>query len=141
MWILNFEHSETVEASAAETWRVMRDFAAIERAGIAERVEMMGDGVGSSRHLQMAGGAAVVERLETRDDDGLTLTYVMTNRGPMPLERYQASLQITGNEQDCKVTFTAEYEPDGIAEENANRMLGNVYRALISTARTDLGVL
>lgn len=138
--MLNLSYSETVEASVTKTWLAMRDFAAIERAGLAERVEMVGEGVGSSRHLHMAGGRVMVERLEARDDDALTLTYAMTERGPMPLAHYQASFQITGDERACQVLFTAEYEPDGIPEEKANRMLTNVYRALINTARTDLGL-
>lgn len=139
--MLNFRYSETVNASVTKTWQVMRDFSAIERAGLAERVKMVGEGIGSVRRLHMAGGRVIVERLETRDEDAFTLTYAMTERGPMPLEHYQASFQITGDEHTCQVLFTAEYKPDGVTEEKANRMLSNVYRALINTARIDLGLL
>jgi hypothetical protein len=138
--MLHFSYSETVEASAHKTWQAMRDFAAIARAGLAERVEMVGEGIGSSRHLHMPGGRVLVERLEERDEVALTLTYAMTQPGPMPLAHYQASLQISGDEHTCQVVFSAEYEPNGVSEEKANRMLGNVYRALISTAKTDLGI-
>lgn len=138
--MLQFSYSETVEASALRTWQAMRDFAAIARAGLAERVEVVGEGVGSCRHLHMPGGRVLIERLEARDETALTLTYAMTEPGPMPLAQYQASLQITGDEHVCQVVFTAEYEPHGVSEEKANRMLSNVYRALISTARTDLGL-
>lgn len=138
--MLHFSYSETVEASTHQTWQAMRDFAAIARAGLAERVEMVGEGVGSCRRLHMPGGKVLVERLEARDEAAFTLTYAMTEPGPMPLAHYQASLQISGDEHTCQVVFMAEYEPSGVSEEKANRMLGNVYRALISTARTDLGI-
>ncbi|EZH81167.1 hypothetical protein AU05_11600 [Ectopseudomonas composti] len=118
----------------------MRDFAAIERAGLAERVEMVGEGVGSCRHLHMAGGKVLVERLEARDESTMALTYAMTEPGPMPLDHYVATLQVRGDEHTCQVVFTADYEPRGITEEKANRMLSNVYRALVNTARTDLGL-
>lgn len=138
--MLHFSYSETVEASAHRTWQAMRDFAAIARAGLAERVEMVGEGVGSFRHLHMPGGGVLVERLEARDEAAHTLTYAMTVPGPMPLKQYQARLQISSDEHTCQVVFTAEYEPSGVSEEKATRMLGSVYRALISTARTDLGL-
>lgn len=138
--MMTFGYSEAVEASVTKTWEAMRDFAAIERAGLAERVEMVGEGIGSVRRLHMVGGRVLVERLEARDDDALTLAYAMTERGPMPLEHYQASFRVTGDGQACQVVFTAEYEPDGVTEEKANRMLSNVYRALINAARTDLGL-
>lgn len=137
--MLNFIYSEAVEASAHKTWQAMRDFAAIARAGLAERVEVVGEGVGSCRHLHMPGGRVLVERLEERDDAALSLTYAMTQPGPMPLTHYQASLQISGDESTCRVVFSAEYVPNGVSEEKANRMLGNVYRALINAAKTDLG--
>ncbi len=136
----SFSYSETVEKSAADTWLAMRDFAAIARAGLAERVAMQGDGIGSTRHLHMQGGGVLVERLDARDDAAFVLSYAMTERGPMPLAQYQASMRISGAGQRCEVTFTASYEPQGIDENKANRMLGNVYRALIATARTDLGL-
>jgi len=135
-----FSYSETVQKDAAATWQAMRDFAAIARAGLAERVEMQGDGIGSTRHLHMQGGGVLVERLDSHDEAAFTLSYTMTERGPMPLLQYQASLHISGEGHSCDVTFNARYEPQGISEDKANRMLGNVYRALIATARTDLGL-
>jgi hypothetical protein len=138
--MLIFKYSEMVAASATKTWKAMRDFSAIERAGLAERVEMVGEGIGSTRCLHMPGGRLLVERLDARDDDALTLTYAMTEPGPMPLKHYQASFEITGEGQTCEVEFTAEYEPEGVTEEKANRMLSNVYRALINTAKADLGL-
>lgn len=138
--MLTFSYSETVEAGAQETWRAMRDFAAIERAGLAQQVEMIGEGVGSCRRLHMAGGQVLVERLEARDDAAMTLTYAMTEPGPMPLEHYVATLTVSGSEQASQVAFSADYEPRGITPEKAERMLGNVYRALVNTARADLGL-
>ena len=138
--MMHFSYSEAIEASAHKTWQAMRDFAAIGRAGLAERVEMEGEGVGSSRHLHMPGGRVLVERLDARDEAAFTLTYTMTQPGPMPLAHYQASMQISGDDNACQVAFTAEYEPNGVSEEKANRMLGNVYRALINTAKADLGL-
>ena len=58
----------------------------------------------------------------------------------MPLESYQASMRIEPAGEHCRVIFEAEYEPSGITEEKANRMLTNVYRALIDTARRDLNL-
>ena len=61
---MHFRYDETVEASAQRAWQVMRDFAAIERAGLAQRVAMVGEGPGSCRHLYMPGGSVLVECLE-----------------------------------------------------------------------------
>lgn len=138
--MLQFSYSETVQASALDTWRAMRDFSAIARAGLAERVEMVGEGVGSCRRLHMPGGAVLVERLDERDEEAFKLGYSMIESGPMPLAQYRARFHISGDGHACQVLFSAEYEPRGVGEEKANRMLGNVYRALIGTARNDLGL-
>ncbi|MEH6348831.1 MULTISPECIES: hypothetical protein [Pseudomonas] len=68
----------------------------------------------------------------------LALTYVMTQRGSMPFEHYRATLQIMGDDYQCEVVFTARYEPIGVSEEQAQRMLSKIYQALIKVARTDL---
>lgn len=137
---MKFTYDEEIAAEAQQAWKVMREFSAIERAALAEKVEMEGEGVGSYRHMHMPGGTIMTEKLVARDDDVWALTYIMTARGPMPLESYQASMRIEPAGEHCRVIFEAEYEPRGITEEKANRMLTNVYRALIDTARRDLNL-
>ena len=53
---MKFTYDEEIAAEAQQAWKVMREFSAIERAALAEKVEMEGEGVGSYRAWAYAAG-------------------------------------------------------------------------------------
>lgn len=86
------------EASAPKVWALVREFGRLDEwlppvVGCATE----GEGIGALRTLTLGDGAVVVERLEAHDDDARTLTYSMTDAGPMPLVDYVSTIAVSPN--------------------------------------------
>ena len=86
------------KASADEVWAVVREFGRLDEwlppveTCVADR-----EGIGALRTLTLADGAVIVERLDAHDDGARTLTYSMTDAGPMPLVDYVSTIAISEN--------------------------------------------
>ena len=86
------------KASAAGVWAVVREFGRLDEwlppvaSCVVDR-----DGIGALRTLTLADGAVIVERLEAHDDGARTLTYSMTDAGPMPLVDYVSTIAVSTN--------------------------------------------
>ena len=86
------------EASADEVWAVVRGFGTLDEwLPPVVGCETDREGIGALRTLTLADGAVIVERLEAHDDDARTLTYSMTDAGPMPLVDYVSTVAVSAN--------------------------------------------
>ena len=85
-------------AKAGKVWAVVRDFGRLDEwLPPVVGCETGGEGIGALRTLTLGDGAVVVERLEAHDDDARTLTYSMTDAGPMPLVDYVSTIAVSAN--------------------------------------------
>jgi hypothetical protein len=120
------QKTETFGVSASELWSTVRDFAGIGNIMKGIEVTTKGEGPGAERTIAMQGGAEIVERLETLDDDEMRLQYSIIG-GPLPLSDYLSTMQVreagAGSELDRSGTF----EPAGVSEEQAVSMVDGIY--------------
>jgi carbon monoxide dehydrogenase subunit G len=108
---------EDYAASAAVVWQKLADFGELASwmPGV-ESCDTEGEGVGAVRTVAI-GPVKVVERLETLDDAGRSLSYSIVE-GPMPVQNYLATIRVheTGAAA-CHVDWTASFDlPDGLTE-------------------------
>lgn len=109
--------NENYAANASEVWKKLSDFGGL--AGWMPGVtscEVKGAGIGAVRTLSM-GPMKVVERLESFDADGRSLSYTLLE-GPMPLQRFLATIKVTEtSSSSCRVDWSAVFDlPDGVSE-------------------------
>jgi len=82
------------------------------------------------RRLTLAGGGAVLERLEQKNDKERTYTYSIVE-GPLPVADYTSTLRVREgkNAQSCTVEWSSDFEPKGASESEAVKVMQGVYAA------------
>jgi len=99
-----------------------------------------GEGVGAVRTLTLAGGATLQERLESLDPKARSFQYSILGESPLPVRDYLSTLTLEPRGPNrCHVTWSSEFEPVGVAEEQAVAMIEGVYRGGISSLKSTLG--
>lgn len=112
-----------LHASPDEVWALVGDFASFadwHPAGTAVKVETRGEE--TLRTVTIAGGERLVERLEARDAEAMTLGYGFVS-GPFPVVSLTSRLAVTGGEETSVVTWTMRYEPKRGESAKAREML------------------
>lgn len=131
--------SADLNASADTVWSTVGNFAALERWHPAvERSETEGSGVGSVRNLHLAGGGLLRERLEGFDASGRSLRYSIID-GPLPVQDYVSTLQVSGDGGRSTVTWSGRFEPAGASEAEAVKVMEGIYKAGLDTLKTMFG--
>jgi carbon monoxide dehydrogenase subunit G len=131
--------SERIEASADRVWELLRDFGGLQRYSPAiESCSVEGQGIGAVRTLGLPGGGKLVERLEAFDDAKRRLSYAIV-AGPIPVTDYLATIEVCDEGTGCRVDWSSTFEPKGISDDQARRMLEGVYRGGVSGVRKALG--
>ena len=97
--------------SADEIWAVIRDFAGIAdwhpAVESGEAVEIDGD---MHRHLKIAGGGMILERLI--EQNGHTQHYEIVE-SPLPVDNYRATITVFPEGKGARVFWSASFEPAG----------------------------
>ncbi len=114
-----------IAAPIDDVWKVVGDFAELLRVQrLPTTVE--GEGIGMTRRVQM-GSAVIVERLEAHDDASYTTVYSVVE-GPIPITDYRATITLAPvSEGTTKIRWTTTFQPAGIPESDACKMLEGVY--------------
>jgi hypothetical protein len=113
----------TIHVTADDIWQVISDFGAAGQylAGVVD-CTVEGEGIGALRTLTSADGSAIVERLETLDEDAHRLSYALLTETPFRNCLTTMELRDLGQGQ-CEVTWAATFEADGLPECEAQEML------------------
>ena len=121
----NVSMKSTINTSADVLWQSLSTFY-MDLPGIECVVE--GSGVGAVRTFTLPNGGQIVERLESLDDQARTLTYSIINDSPLPVNDYLSTMQVvdTGGRQ-CELTWSSTFEPRGVPEAKAQKVIGGVY--------------
>lgn len=121
--------STKVGVPAANVWELIGGFDALPRwhPGIA-KCSLKKDGNTTVRTLHLVGGGVVRERLEKADDSGRTYTYTILE-SPLPVANYTATIHVEGEGEDCTVEWSSEFNPSGAPENDAVKMIENIYKA------------
>ena len=130
---------ERIDHPVDAVWAVVSDF-----GGIAKYMRGMppadveGEGLGSERSLAM-GDKTVVERCTWLDDDAHHLGYTVLEPGPLPVTRYVAAVRLSADGDGTLVDWSSSFEPAGVSEEEAVKMVEGIYRGGIKGYAKFLG--
>jgi hypothetical protein len=98
---------------AERAWAAVRDFGAVHvrvAPGFVTDSRLDGD----DRIVTFHTGAVATERLVTIDDDRRRLVYSVVD-SPLGFTHHQASVEIVGGGDACRMRWTADVLPDTIA--------------------------
>ena len=121
--------STRLNASAEQVWKVLRDFNGLPVFIAAiKQSTMEGAGVGALRTLTLdGGGPPIIEKLEGLDDQARTLSYSIVT-SPLPLTNYLATVEtIETGATECEVKWYSTFEPQGVPEAEAVKVIEGVY--------------
>jgi uncharacterized protein YndB with AHSA1/START domain len=125
---LDLQESIAIDASAEAVWKEASDFCGIARWHPAYRSCRLSEITGKKRRiLTTTGGARIVERLLTRDDEKMSYTYRL-DLGPMPLKNYVATVLVTNADGGALAKWSARFEASGVSEEAAKALVRDLLR-------------
>lgn len=124
------EVTRTLEAPAEEVWRLVRAFGDLSWVPGKAKVEVRGTGVGQVRIIDRPYGQ-VHEHLTSLDDDARSLTYIVPRGNPVPVTGYEARMTVSDDAGRGRLTWSCEFEPDGVSEQEAARDIERRYHAVI----------
>ncbi|MFN0026035.1 MAG: SRPBCC family protein [Acidimicrobiales bacterium] len=122
--------TDSFDHSAAAVWPVVSDFGGLHKymRGM-EPYPVVGSGIGQDRSLPMAGGE-VVERLTWLDNDAMAFSYTIIS-GPLPFERYVATVKLSADGARTGIEWQGNFEPAGVTEEEASTLANKIYAGAI----------
>ncbi|MCD5997308.1 SRPBCC family protein [Pseudomonas sp. CDFA 602] len=110
------EYSAALQASAEQTWQVLRHFGDISQwhpAIAHSQIEegQKADSLGAVRRLELVDGAVIRERLVSLDDTRMSLSYKF-EESPLPLDNYQAHVTVikVSSQAQCTVEWNARFD-------------------------------
>ena len=119
-------------------WELIADFADIEawwpQDGPVkiERVEVEGEGIGTTRHIYNEGmPAPVSERLDMLDPDNLTWRLSIVGDRPAGIRRYHARGTLSPLPgKACRISYLGEFESEPGREEESRQFLLAAYQLM-----------
>jgi hypothetical protein len=134
---IRVERSVTLTAGPDAVWAVVGDLADTTiTEGLAERVDVEGDGTGALRRFFLPGGISIAERIERYDPAARSYTYRIVDYGPLPFTDYLGSARVTAGVDGAILSWSATAEPHDGADDVARTMIeANVDHALSALAR------
>jgi hypothetical protein len=116
--------SVDLKAGPDDVWAVVGEFGGHWHPLIAS-IEIIGEGIGELRKIEVVDGKEIVERLEAMDDAGRSYTYGQISG--VPASDYQGTMQVTpkgaGSTVSWKVDFIADGAPDLIVRTTVESLL------------------
>lgn len=118
--------------SAQMVWNTIGNFNALAQWHPAiEKSEESKQGGAVVRKLSLrGGGGTVVERLDGKSDKERTYSYSIVE-GPLPVSGYKSQLTVRQgkNPSSCIVEWSSEFQPTGVPENEAAKMIRGIYEA------------
>lgn len=136
------QNSNRIEGrgTVAHAWSLIGDFCGIEKwhPAIASCTQSKADG-DTIRTLKTRDGATFVEKLVKWDDTGTSYTYAILD-SPLPVSNYVSTLKVEEDDEPGKVaiTWSSTFEPKGVAEDAARKVVADVYLAGLLKLKSEL---
>jgi hypothetical protein len=129
----------SMPVTADKVWQKIKDFGGLDSwAPAITNLSLQGAGVGAVRTLTYQDGSRVVERLESLNDAGRSLTYTILE-STLSVEGYIASLTVRDlGAAGCAVEWFSTFGAKGAAEQDVSRMLEVGYRKALSGLQKSL---
>lgn len=134
--------STRLAADPEQLWKAIGGFAAIaDWHPAVEKAELQGEGEGKGtlRVLQLAGGGKIVERLEEIGPKERVYSYSIVE-APLPVANYRAEIRVVDNgDGTSTVTWSSSFEPAGVEESKAVEVIRGIYEAGLENLRRMYG--
>jgi Polyketide cyclase / dehydrase and lipid transport len=132
--------SEDIKGKAADVWAMLSDFGGLKVGGPITSIDVVGKGVGMVRTIGMGGGK-VVERLDRHDANAMVYAYSITNDDSvLPVKGYSSTVKVTDKgDGTCNVNWSATFQPRGVSEGDASKVVEGIYKGGIAGARRAVG--
>lgn len=137
---LTSRKEEEFPVPAQTLWDLVADFGGVEEwwpAGMLNKVEIEGDGVGMVRSIHTIIGIVLHEKLESIDHDARALTLSIVGDLPAGMQDYNASGSVSeSGDGACTLRWEGRYQvPDAGAEEGARQFIEGAYAAMFMGLR------
>lgn len=106
-------------------WQSIQDFGGIDKIMLGTTVTVEGEGLGAVRTITQPNGGIVRETLKALDNASYTMQYMIHDDAPLPITQHLSTMHLDViNNNECKLTWTAVYEPSIPAEKVDKIMRG-----------------
>lgn len=119
-----------------KVWELIGQFHALHDWHPAVEKTTLEEG-GQVRKLALAGGGEIVEQLLPTEDDN-TYQYSIVS-SPLPVMNYTAKLRVVKDGEGSKVEWSSNFEPSGAAENDAVKVITDIYQAGFDNLRKMFG--
>ncbi len=119
--------------SADALWAILGDFSNLSWVPLVDHHEFEGEGPGMTRHMYLDETNAIVERLESVDDETRTVSYSIPINNPLPITDYLATMTVHERGADsCELEWSCTWsEPVDMTEEEAVVAVTAFYGSII----------
>ena len=118
------------DVSATQLWDLIGDFGDMTKwtGTPPETCVQEGEGIGSLRTLNFQEGRTIVDRLDAQTENSYSYSVVSIESCPLPYKSYQATMSVEPvDESSSKLSWSGEFEPDGISDEESVEYAKNMY--------------
>lgn len=122
--------TQTTSADTEALWAVVSRFADVSWIPGMADAEIRGEGPGQVRILPGPKGP-IEEVLERVDADSKTLVYTIPVNVPFPVTRYHATMVVSDDGGKGRLSWSCDFEPDGVSEEEAGKAIETMYGVMI----------
>lgn len=127
-----------VNASVDEVWQLVADFGGLGKWADPQLIascQADGNNVGAVRTIVLADGGAIRERLDALEPDAHRFTYAIVGESPIPVDNYSATVKLTAGEGGTLVDWVSTFEPRGISQAEAEKLVTGIYTGGIAGLR------
>lgn len=122
--------TRTLRAPTARVWEVVRAFGDVRWIPGGENGEIRGSGPGMVRIFAGPDGK-IHEYLESVDDATKTLVYTIPENPPFPVTGYRATMRVSDDGGNGRLSWTCEFAPAGASEGDAGKAIETMYGVMI----------
>ncbi len=128
-----------IAMSADALWRLLCDFGEVSWLPGNPDYECEGEGIGMIRTIRTPPLPTVRERLESIDEENRTVHYRVLDGNPMPVDDYQASMQVVDlGDGRSRLVWSSTWEPKGVSEEEARKAVDDLYTGVLAAIQRNL---
>lgn len=127
-----------INSTPQQVWAVAGDAGGISKwlPALAESWTEGDDN--TTRICVMPDGARLVEKIESRDDQAHSYTYIIVD-SPLPLASYRSTMSVTPVGSGSQVDWRAEFEPAGADGAELQAMFQGLYESGLAALKDHFG--
>jgi carbon monoxide dehydrogenase subunit G len=124
---MEVKQSVRLPAPVTEVWKRIGGFNALPDWHPMVQKSELAKG-GQERKLTLPGGATIVEKLESKDDNSYRYSYSITD-SPLPVADYHSTIEVHQEGDQSVVEWMGRFEPKGTSAEDAQKAIQDIYQA------------